>query len=222
MKESNKIKVKVVVVAMFERGTPDDGNPGELELWVQREKLEKRIPFPVGHFDLRMNDEGMLAVLTGMGPSNAATIVTALAYDPRFDLSKAYWIVAGIAGVDQADASIGSAAWAEYVIEGDIMHEMDSQEIPDDWPYGKLALFTQEPNKRSTHPADKEIAFKLNKDLVNWAYELTKDYPLNSKLSSNRSIQTIYAPSSYIQMPVGFIQSDSSIIFNKFLTYQCC
>ena len=24
------IKVKVVVVAMFERGTPDDGNPGEL------------------------------------------------------------------------------------------------------------------------------------------------------------------------------------------------
>ncbi len=172
------IKVKVVVVAMFERGTPDDGNPGELELWVQREKLDNRFPFPVGYTDLRMNEDGMLAVLTGMGPSNAATILTALAYDPRFDLSKAYWIVAGIAGVDPADASIGSAAWAEYVIEGDIMHEMDSQEIPDDWPYGKLALFTQEPNKRSTHPADKEIAFKLNKDLVNWAYDLTKDYPL--------------------------------------------
>lgn len=172
------IKVKVVVVAMFERGTPDDGNPGELELWVQREKLDKRIPFPVGHTDLRMNEKGMLAVLTGMGPSNAAMILTALAYDQRFDTSKAYWIVAGIAGADPADASIGSAAWAEYVVDGDMKHEMDSREVSDDWPYGKLALFTEKPNMRSSHPVDEEIAYKLNPKLVNWAYELTKDYPL--------------------------------------------
>ena len=72
------IKVKVVVVAMFERGTPDDGNPGELELWVQREKLDTKIPFPAGYTDLRMNEDGLLAVLTGMGPANAATIITAL------------------------------------------------------------------------------------------------------------------------------------------------
>lgn len=171
-------KVKVVVVAMFERGTPDDGNPGELELWVQREKLDTRIPFPIGYTDLCMNDEGMLAVLTGMGPSNAAMVLTALAYDPRFDVSNAYWIVAGIAGADPADASIGSAAWAEYVVDGDMKHEMDSREVTEDWPYGKLALFTEKPNIRSSHPVDKEIAFKLNPKLVNWAYELTKDYPL--------------------------------------------
>ncbi|MGC4075145.1 MAG: hypothetical protein QM760_22115 [Nibricoccus sp.] len=30
------------------------------------------------------------------------------ALDPRFDFSKAYWLVAGIAGVDPADASLGS------------------------------------------------------------------------------------------------------------------
>ena len=172
------IKVKVVVVAMFERGTPDDGNPGELELWVQREKLDIKIPFPSGHFDLRMNDDGLLAVLTGMGPTNAATIVTALGFDPRFDLSKAYWIVAGIAGVDPNDASIGSAAWAEYIVDGDLMHEMDSREIPDEWPYGKLALFMEKPNKRSSHPADQLITYRLNKGLVDWAYELTKDYAL--------------------------------------------
>jgi purine nucleoside permease len=176
--ESNKIKVKVVVVAMFERGTPDDGNPGELELWVQNEKLDKRITFPVGHFDLRMNDDGLLAVLTGMGPVNAATIVTALGSDPRFDLSKAYWIVAGIAGVDPNDASIGSAAWAEYVVDGDIMHELDSREVPEGWPYGKLSLSASEPNKRKSHVLDSDIAFKLNKGLVDWAYNLTKDLPL--------------------------------------------
>ena len=43
-----------------------------------------------------------------------------LGMDPRFDLSHAYWVVAGIAGVDPADASIGSAAWAEYLVDGDL------------------------------------------------------------------------------------------------------
>ena len=178
MNDSNKIIVKVVVVAMFERGTPDDGNPGELELWVQREKLDQSIPFPAGQFDLRMNEDGLLAVLTGMGPANAASIVTALGCDSRFNLSKAYWIVAGIAGVDPNDASIGSAAWAEYVVDGDIMHEMDSSEVPEDWPYGKLSLSANEPNKRSPHVTDSDITFKLNKGLVDWAYNLTKDHPL--------------------------------------------
>ena len=179
MNEPNsKIRVKIVVVTMFERGTPDDGNPGELELWIQNEKLDRRIPFPAGHFDLRMNDEGLLAVLTGMGPTNAATIVTALGCDPRFDLSKAYWIVAGIAGVDPLDASIGSAAWAEYVVNGDIMHEMDSSEVLEDWSYGKLSLSANEPNKRNPHTSDSDIVYRLNPGLVDWAYKLTKDYPL--------------------------------------------
>jgi purine nucleoside permease len=38
----------------------------------------------------------------------------ALGMDPRFDLSQAYWLVAGIAGVNPLEASIGSAAWVEW------------------------------------------------------------------------------------------------------------
>jgi purine nucleoside permease len=34
----------------------------------------------------------------------------ALGLDPRFDLTKAYWLVAGIAGIDPADGSLGCAA----------------------------------------------------------------------------------------------------------------
>ncbi len=172
------IPVKVVVVTMFERGTPDDGDVGELELWVEREKLDKVIPFPIGPADLRMNDDGVLAVLTGMGASNAATIVTALGCDPRFDLSKAYWLIAGIAGVDPKDASIGSAAWASYVIDGDIMHEVDASEIPEDWPYGKISLSSSKPNDRIPHSTDSHIVHKLNPSLVDWAYQLTRDIHL--------------------------------------------
>jgi purine nucleoside permease len=172
------IPVKVVIVTMFEKGTPDDGDIGELELWVQREKLDTAIPFPIGPVDLRMNENGVLAVLTGIGASNAATIITALGCDQRFDLSKAYWVIAGIAGVDPQKASIGSAAWAEYVVDGDLMHEVDASEIPEGWPYGKISLSSSKPNNRSPHSTDSDIVHRLNPSLVDWAYQLTRDYPL--------------------------------------------
>jgi len=175
------IPVKAVVVAMFERGTPDDGDIGELELWVQRERLDTVIPFPIGPADLRMNEDGVLAVLTGMGSNNAATVITALGCDQRFDLSKAYWLIAGIAGVDPKNASIGSAAWAEYVVDGDIMHEVDSSETPEGWPYGKISLSSSKPNDRSPHSTDSDIMHRLNPSLVDWAYQLTRDYPLGDE-----------------------------------------
>jgi purine nucleoside permease len=53
-----------------------------------------------------------------------------LGMDPRFDLTHAYWIVAAIAGVDPNKASVASAAWANYVVDGDLAYEIDAREIP--------------------------------------------------------------------------------------------
>ena len=50
------IPVKVVVVTMFERGQPTGDDPGEMQLWVEREKLDRVYQFPQGHRDLRAND----------------------------------------------------------------------------------------------------------------------------------------------------------------------
>jgi purine nucleoside permease len=105
---------------MFEAGADTGDRPGELQYWVERNHLDKILPFPQAYHDLRMNRDGVLAVLTGMGTAKAAGSIMALGLDPRFDLRKAYWIVAGIAGVDPADASLGSAAWAEWVVDGDL------------------------------------------------------------------------------------------------------
>ena len=124
------IPIKVVVVTMFERGADTGDQPGELQYWVEREKLDRVIPFPQGYHDLRMNGDGVLAVLTGVGTAKAASTIMALGMDPRFDLTKAYWLVAGIAGIDPADGSLGSAAWAEWVVDGDIGYEIDAREIP--------------------------------------------------------------------------------------------
>ena len=49
---------------------------------------------------------------------------------PAFDLSQAYWLVTGIAGIDPEDASIGSVAWSSFLVDGDLGHEIDAREIP--------------------------------------------------------------------------------------------
>ena len=96
---------------------------------------------------------------------------------PRFDFSKSYWLVAGIAGFDPADASIGSVAWAEYLVDGDLAHEIDAREKPEDWEWGYIARHTKvpfDPNK----PEPRGEVFRANGELAEWAYQLTKDTPL--------------------------------------------
>lgn len=166
------IEVKVVVVAMFEIGA-DSGDPaGEFQLWRERQKLDVRFPF-AHHHDLFFNPQtGVLGMVTGMGTANSATAVMALGLDPRFDLSHAYWLVAGIAGVDPADASIGSAAWAEYLVDGDLAHEIDAREKPASWPTGYFALNTKKPYDPN-RPTPAGEVFQLNSALTDWAFQLT-------------------------------------------------
>lgn len=171
------IPVKVVVVSMYEIGEDTGDIPGEFQFWIERNETEK-IEAPLGWRDYYLTDEGLLIVCTGGGITNAATSITTLALDDRFDFSKAYWLVAGIAGADPEDASLGSAAWAKWVIDGDLAKEIDSREIPEEWPYGMLALGAKEPNTLDNGWQVETVKFKLNESLVDWAYELTKDYPL--------------------------------------------
>src|ERR1700753_3866732 len=139
------IPVKVVVVAMFEQGADSGDAPGEFQYWVEREHLDQVLSFPAGNHDLRMNKDGVLGVLTGVGTAKAASTIMALGLDPRFDLSHAYWVVAGIAGGSPDRISLGSAAWARWIIDGDLAYEIDAREIPPDWSTGFIPL-------RKTHP----------------------------------------------------------------------
>ncbi len=171
------IPVRVVVVTMFERGADTGDQPGEFQFWVEREKLDRVIPFHQGNRDLRMNAKGVLGVVTGVGTAKAAATIMALGMDPRFDLRKAYWIVAGIAGVNPDAASIGSAAWAEWVVDGDLGHEIDAREIPKDWKTGYVPLRKSVPYELPKGPDEGQV-YHLNPELTDWAYRLTKDVAL--------------------------------------------
>ncbi len=180
------IEVKVVVVTMFEIGADAGDTAGEFQLWKERQKLDKRFPF-AHHHDLFFNEHtGVLGMVTGEGTANSASSVMELGMDPRFDLSHAYWVVAGIAGVDPADASIGSAAWAHYVVDGDLAHEIDAREMPSDWPTGRFPLDSQGPYDPAAKPAEGQV-FQLNPGLVNWAFELTRHIDLGDSAQLQKS-----------------------------------
>ncbi len=174
-----RIPVKVVVVAMFELGADTGDQPGEFQYWVEREKLDRVYRFPQGHRDLRMNRDGVLGVVTGVGTAKAAATIMALGLDPRFDLREAYWVVAGIAGIDPADGSLGSAVWAEWVVDGDLGHEIDAREIPADWKTGYIPLRKSKPYELPRRVPDEGECYHLNPSLVDWAYRLTRDVKLD-------------------------------------------
>ena len=134
------IPIKVVVVAMFERGEDTGDIPGEYQFWVEREHLDQILPLDSAYHHVRMNKNGVLGVLTGVGTARAAATIMAVGLDPRFDFSKAYWIVTGIGGGDPADVSLGSAVWADHVLDGDLAYEIDARQIPAEWPTGYVPL----------------------------------------------------------------------------------
>lgn len=178
------IPVRVVVVTMFEIGSDTGDRPGEFQYWVERLPLSQTISFPQGYRDLRYNPEKqVLGICTGMGTARSAASIMALGSDSRFDLSKAYWLVAGIAGIDPEDGTAGSAVWSEWLVDGDLAHEIDSREIPNDWSTGYLPLRRTKPYEEPVQENDFQVAFHLNASLVKWAFDLTKAIRLEDNVT---------------------------------------
>jgi purine nucleoside permease len=75
----------------------------------------------------------------------------------------------------------GSAAWASYVVDGDLAYEIDSREIPPDWqtgivPYDRATPY--QPPVPAKQPGGPDQLFHLNEGLTSWACGLTADMHL--------------------------------------------
>lgn len=169
------IPVKMVVIANFENGQDSGDKPGEFQFWVEREHLDEKLAVRGATRPVRRNSQGLYGLLLEN--------LSAFVLDPRFDFSRTYWLFTGISGVDPQVASVGSAAWARWVINGDEMREIDDREIPKGWPYGLFAIGSTRPNTLPTDPNsfgsaesadDLGMAYPLNQGLARWAYEMTK------------------------------------------------
>ncbi|MCX8510946.1 MAG: hypothetical protein ORN83_04235, partial [Chthoniobacteraceae bacterium] len=171
--------IKVVVVTTFESGADTGDKPGEFQFWAERERWTERITVPGVKHSVLSDGEGVLGVVSGT-TVRAANQIMALVLDPRFDFSKAYWLVNGIAGVDPADASLASAAWARFVVDGDIAYEIDSREADKTWPYAIIPIGAKKPNEIPKNEGwePDAMSYALNPALVQRAFTLTKNVVL--------------------------------------------
>lgn len=181
--------IRAIIVTTFEIDHDTGDIPGEFQFWVEREHLTEALPFPGGPIDtldpsgthpIRTNpDHTILGIVSGTTLVNATASLMALGLDPRFDLTHAYILINGIAGVDPRVASIGSAAWANFVIN-DAAREIDPRDAPSDWPYGIFPSGATRPNPSTlpTTPWARSNLYTLNPKLATWAYNQTKDLNL--------------------------------------------
>jgi purine nucleoside permease len=192
---ADRIPIKVIVVAGFEVGEDTGDAPGEFQFWAERDNLDQKTVILKRAHPLCHNSAGLYGIVGGnsrdkdLSPNGEIELITALCLDPRFDLRKTYWIIDGIAGIDPAVGSIGSAVWAENVVDGDALREIDDRQLPPGWPYGLFAIGTKGPDLLPTTEPEKgggwggaALAYSmnhpLNAALARWAWHLSRDVKL--------------------------------------------
>lgn len=211
--EEQKIPVRVVVVTTFELGQDTGDTPGEFQNWVEKLPLNQEISAPAtDHGVMRYNPNlQVLGVVAGEGPEHMASAMTSLVLDPRFDLRKAYFILAGIGGINPNFGSAGSAVWARYAVNGGLAHMIDAREMPKDWQDELVPIQGAGPNIHplpALHSQWGDMVYTLNPNLVAWAYQLTRSLPLTDTpaLQANRRRYKGYP---HAQMPPQVMVGDT-------------
>ena len=166
-----RLPVKVMIVNMF-------GLEADPWLAMLRPQRKVRVPgLPDDSPFVQCNSDGVCQMTTGMGHANAAASLMAVMLSGRFDLQKTYFLVAGIAGIDPAQGTIGSTAWARYVVDAGIAHAIDPSEIPADWQDGMFGVFTDGPEQIPRFEYHTEV-YRLDEKLLGRAVALSRSIVL--------------------------------------------
>jgi purine nucleoside permease len=165
------LAVKVLIVNMFSL---------EAAPWLDALKPTEEIRVPGLSSDypsVKCTANAVCEMVTGMGHANAAASMMAVLYSGKFDLRGAYFIIAGIAGIDPKQGTLGSAAWARYLVDSGIAHEIDAREMPHGWQGGYFGTLTDGPGQVPSFDYRTEV-FRLDEDLLMKALSLSRSAAL--------------------------------------------
>jgi purine nucleoside permease len=170
--------VKVMIISMFKP---------EAAPWLAVLHADTVIAvpgLPEDYPSVHCTGAGVCLMTTGMGHANAAASLMAVQYSGLFDLQKTYFIIAGIAGIDPAQGTLGDAAWARYAVDSGIAQEIDAREMPPKWTGGYFGFDTDAPGQMPKLSFHTEL-FRLNEALLQKALTVTK----SAALEDNEDIQ---------------------------------
>ena len=144
-----------------------------------------------------------------MGFGNVAASMAILTFSPLLDMTHTYVLIAGVAGINPKEGTVGSATWARWLVDYSTQHEIDAREMPAEWKAGYWGIFTEEPGIKPAFDYNSE-AFKLDEALLQKALELTENVELEDG-DAAIALRATYTLPEYeaARQPPSVLQCDS-------------
>ncbi len=147
--------------------------------------------------------------VTGESEINAATSVSALTLSPLFDLSKTYFLIAGIGGGEPDVVTLGSATFAEYSVQVALEYQIDSREVLPkyNWTTGYFPYDTDSPLAYPEEWYGSEI-FRVNGKLRDRAFDLASEVQLANGTTGNEEFRKLFNESQPASQPPSAVKCD--------------
>ncbi|KAK4947438.1 hypothetical protein LTR10_013806 [Elasticomyces elasticus] len=205
-KRGMTIAPKVFIIDMFEPEGAAWWGIDEFDVLAQNITLPGLSPlFPEVHCTA---DGDICQIITGESEINAASSISALVLSDKFDLTKTYFFVAGIAGVNPEVATTGSVT----------LYEFDIRDLPDNFTTGYIPFSTENP---ADYPGDiygTEV-FELNLALRDVAMAFASTAALNDTADAaayraKYASEAIYAAAAKPPSVVGCDVATSDVYYS--------
>lgn len=131
---------------------------------------------------------------TGEGEINAAASVTALALNPLFDLTKTYFLIAGIAGGEPDYTTLGGVTFAKYAVQVGLEYQLayeDYHQTYPNWTSGYVPYGAKSPLQYPGNVYGTEV-FEVNENLRDRAVALASNATLNNGNKLNKKFKELY------------------------------
>jgi len=165
--ECPTVKPKVFIISMFSPEADiwytNAGTPGSIgNLLGKNITVPGLSPlFPDVHC---LADGSVCQLTTGESEINAASTISALVHSPLFDLTKTYFMIAGIAGINPKYGTLADVAFSKYAVQVALQYEFDAREIPDNYTTGYIPQGSYAPNQYPESIYGTEV-FEVNEAL---------------------------------------------------------
>ncbi|PSS15265.1 hypothetical protein M430DRAFT_124100 [Amorphotheca resinae ATCC 22711] len=144
--------------------------------------------FPQAHC---LADGSVCQLTTGESEINAATTISALMHSKLFDLTKTYFLIAGIAGINPKQGTLADVALSKYAVQVALQYEFDAREIPENFTTGYVPQGAYAPDQYPGSIYGTEV-FEVNEALRDLAVGFAKTAKLNDS-SAAQAYRAHYA-----------------------------
>lgn len=141
----SKIAPKVVIVSLFAPEAEVWWGIDEFNLLEQNITVPNLSPlFP----DVHCTANGDICqVILGESEINAASTMSGFVLSPKFDLTKSYFMVAGIAGINPKIATTAAVTFAKYAVQVALQYEFDIRDLPGNFTTGYIPFGSHSPDE---------------------------------------------------------------------------